>query len=240
MSHNNLRIITHNQVTSVNNSFTAKSLNDYKSQYDTGGYFLLNIATPSNYPLAIVAILLEDVGPITMTVDGHGSIAEVTSSSYINQTIGFGGVKYIVKYITPEPGQTQFGVSFPKSVKVSKFIIGNYWSPKYNTGYGMQVGYDDASTSERLQSGDLYTTKLPRNKTLQFDLQYMDETDKFHLFDIIKSVGKTDPIFVSIFPESTDQEKEQMYSIYGKFNSLPNISHTMFSMYSSSLQLEEI
>lgn len=239
MAQNNLRIISNNLVTQVNASTTSKSLNDYKSQYDTGTTFTIT-TTAVTGPIAVVAMLTEAVGSVTMTVTGQTAVTEATTSSYTGQTSGFGGGKYIVKYFTPIAGTTSFTVTFSTSVKVSKFIVGNYWSPKYNTGYGVQVGYEDASTSERLQSGDIYTIISPRNKTLQFDLQYMDESDKFQLFDIYKSIGKTKPVFVSVFPENSDQQKEQMYSIYGKFNTLSNISHVMYTMYSSSIQLEEV
>lgn len=239
MTQNNLRIVANNLVTQVNGSSTAKSLNDYKSQYDTGTTFTIT-TTAATGPIAVVAMLTDNVSAVSMTVSGQTAVTESTTSSFTGQTAGFGGGKYIVKYFTPTAGTTSFTVTFSSSVKVSKFIVGNYWSPKYNTGYGVQVGYEDATVSERLQSGDLYTTISPRNKTLQFDLQYMDESDKFQLFDIHCSIGKTRALFVSVFPEDADKQKEQMYSIYGKFNSLGNISHTMFTMYSSSLQLEEI
>jgi hypothetical protein len=236
---NNLRILLNNAATQVGGSATANSLNDYKSQFDTGTSFTITTSALTG-PIAVVAMLTETTGAVTMTVTGQSGVTESTTSSFTGQTVGYGGGKYIVKYYTLASSTTSFTVTFSSSVKVSKFIVGNYWSPKYNTNFGVQVGYEDATTSERLQSGDLYTTISPRNKTLQFDLQYMDESDKFQLFDIYKSVGKTKPVFVSVFPQDTDQQKEQMYSIYGKFNTLSNISYIMYSIYSSSLQLEEI
>lgn len=239
MARNNLRILLNNAVTQVGGSSTANSLNDYKSQYDTGTSFTIT-TTSLTGTIAVIAMLTETTGSITMTVTGQTGVTESTTSSFTGQTAGYGGGKYIVKYYTLGSATTSFTVTFSSSVKVSRFIIGNYWSPKYNTNYGVQVGYDDATSFERLQSGDLYATLAPRNKTLQFDLQYMDESDKFYLFDIVKSVGKTKPIFVSVFPEDSDQQKEQMYSIYGRLTTPPNISYVMYSMYSSSLQLEEV
>lgn len=239
MAKNNLRILLDNKVTQINASSTANSLNDYKSQYDTGTTFTITTSSVTG-PIAVVALLTEAIGSVTMTVTGQTAVTEATTSSFTGQTSGYGGGKYIVSYFTLASGTTSFTVTFSTSVKVSKFIVGNYWSPKYNTNYGVQVGYEDATTYARLQSGDLYATIAPRNKTLQFDLQYMDESDKFYLFDIIKSVGKTKPMFISIFPGDSDQQKEQMYSIFGRLSTPPNISHIMYTMYSSSLQLEEI
>lgn len=240
MAQNNLRIITANQLTAVNSSTAAKSLNDYKSQYDTGTTFVLSTNIIPAGPIAIVAFLPETTGSISMNVSGLGTILnETTTSSYTGQSIGYGAGKYVVKYITTTQALSSFTVSFSSSVKVSKFIVGNYWAPKYNTQFGVEVGFEDSSTIERLQSGDIYATLAPRNKTLKFDLNYMDETDKFKLFDIYKSLGKTKPLFVSVFPEDTDKEKEQMFSIYGNFSTLNNITHTMFTMYSNTINISE-
>lgn len=239
MAQNNLRIVLNNALTQVNASTTDNTLNDYKSRYSTGTTFILTTLALTG-PIVVVALLTEAVGPITMTVTGQTGVTESTTSVFSGQTVGYGGGKYIAKYFTPTAGTTSFTITFSSSVKVSKFIVGNYWSPKYNTGYGVQVGYTDNTNVERLQSGDQYVTLAPRNKQLQFELQYMDESDKFQLFDIIKSIGKAKPIFISIFPEHSDQQKEQMYMIYGRLSNISNISYVMYTMYASSLQLEEI
>jgi hypothetical protein len=239
MSRNNLRIVSNNQVTQVNGFSTAKSINDYRSQYDYGSSFQIT-TTSLTGPIIVSALLTDIVGPITMTVGSLSTVVEPTSSIFNGQVVGYGGGKYVTSYIDIPTAITSITVTFSSPVKVSKFIVGNYWSPKYNTGYGVQIGYTDSSSSERLQNGDLYTTISPRNKTLQFDLQYMDESDKYRLFDIVKSVGKTKSLFVSVFPEDDDKEKEQMFSMCGKLSSIANISYTMYSIYSSSLQFEEL
>lgn len=232
----NLRIVSNNQVTAVGGSATAAACNDYKSQFQSGSSFVITTSSLTG-SIAIIAVLAEDVGPVTMTVSS--SVTEsTTSSTNTTPNVAHGGVKYVALYTTVS-GATTFTVTFNKSVKVSRFIIGKYWSPTHNVGYGVSVGYNDATTIERLQSGDQYVVKQPKNKTIQFELQYLNETDKFQLFDILRIQGKSSPVFVSVFPQDTQQDKEQMYSLYGRFNTLGNIAHTTYTMYSSSLQLEE-
>jgi len=248
-TNNNLRVLLDNKVYSVysGSNEALRTLNDYKSQYDTGTEF--RVATSAiQGPIAIVVMLSEKVNSITMTASitsGFqagilGQVTEATISSFSGQSIGFGGGKYVVLYATLAESQIEFRLQFSESVKVSKILIGNYWSPKFNTSFGVQVGYDDNTAYDRLQSGDLYATPSTRNKVLSFDLQYLDETDKFTLFDIFKSVGKSKAVFISIFPQDANQEKEQMYSIYGRLRDISNISYVMYTIYSSSLQLEEI
>lgn len=240
MSANNLRILYNNVVTQVNGSATSNSTNDYKSQYDSGTAFTIT-ATSVTGNIALVAMLTEATSSVTMTVTGQTGVVESTSSTISSsKPSGYGGGKYIASYFTLGAGTTTFTVTFSSSVKVSKFLVGNYWKPKFNIGYGVQVGYEDGTSYERLQGGDLYPILAPRNKTLQFSLEYIDEIDKFTLFDIIKSIGKSKPLFVSLFPEDIDKQKEQMYSIYGVLDSPPGITYAMYTMYSSSFQLSEI
>lgn len=232
----NLRIVSNNQVTAVGGSATAAACNDYKSQFQTGTSFTVTTSSLTG-AIAIVAVLAEDVGPVTMTVSD--SVTESsTSSTNTTPNVAHGGVKYVALYTTASAA-TSFSITFNKSVKVSRFIIGKYWSPTHNVGYGVSVGYNEATTIERLQSGDQYIVKQPKNKTLQFELQYLNEQDKFELFDILRIQGKSTPLFVSVFPQDTFQDKEQMYSIYGRLNTLSNIAYATYTMYTSSLQLEE-
>lgn len=233
-----LRLIYNNQLTQVAGSATHPTTNDYKSQTSTGTSFALTTSAISGNA-AVVAYLPEHTGSITMTVTGFPAVTEANVSATSNLQTGYGGGKYVVVYVTGLSARTSFIVTFSTSVKVSRFIVGNYWSPTYNIPFGISVGHTDTSSSERLQGGDLYTTPGPRNKTLQFQLEYLTDTDKYQFFSILKSVGKIGCIFVSAFPEDTDKAREQMYSIYGKLTGLSAISYAQYTRYTSSVDLEE-
>lgn len=251
MARNNLRILLSDKVTQIGGVSTANALNDYKSKYQSGSSFsvttsgitgdiMVVLMLAENSGSDTVAVVAKTVSGVGGTTTGIANITETNSTNFTAQASGYGGVKYLTVYLSLSQSSTDFTITLGSSRKVSRILIGNYWSPKYNTGYGVQVGYEDATSYDRLQSGDLYATLAPRNKTLQFDLQYMDESDKFYLFDIAKSVGKSKPMFISVFPGDDDSQKEQMYSIYGRLVTPPNISYVAYTMYSSSLQLEEI
>lgn len=240
MATNNLRILYANKLTSATGGLTPSSLlNDYKSQTSTGSAFTLNTGSLTG-KVAVVAMLAENTASVTMTVNGIAEVESTASDISSTAAVGYGGGKYVVVYLTLAEATTSFTVTFNSAVRVSRFLIGNYWSPTYNTSFGVQVGYEDLTTVERLHSGDLYSTPGPRHKTLSLDLQYVTDAEKFKLFDIVKLLGKSKPLFVSVFPEDSDLEREQMYSIYGKFTNLPNITYAMFTRYTTSLQLEEI
>lgn len=243
MATNNLRILYANSLTAATGGLSPSNLlNDYKSQTSTASTFTLTTSSLTGV-VAVVAVLAEDTSSVTMTVttsNGSGTSTESTASNILQaSSVGYGGGKYAAVYLSLTAATTSFTITFNKSVKVSRFLVGNYWSPAYNTSFGIQVGYTDTSTTERLQSGDQYITLGPRHKTLSLSLDYVTDAEKFKLFDIIKVLGKSKPVFVSAFPGDADKEREQMYSIYGRFSSLPSITYAMFTKYTSSLELEE-
>jgi hypothetical protein len=243
MSSNNLRILYVNKLTAATGGLTPSNLlNDYKSQTSTSEAFTLTTSSLTG-PVAVIAVLAEDTSATTMavtTANGSGSDAETTTSLISNtSTVGYGGGKYLAAYFTLSANTTTFTVTFGKSVKVSRFLVGNYWSPTHNTSFGISVGYADATSSQRLQSGDQYITPGPRHKTLSLSLEYLTDAEKFRMFDIVKLLGKSNPLFVSAFPADTDVEREQMYSIYGRFSNLPNITYSMFTKYTTQLEVEE-
>lgn len=243
MAANNLRILYANKLTGVSGGTNpANALTDYKSQWATGNTFTLTTSSISG-PVVVVAMLTEDTASINMRVVTTGTndlVSDTTASVIGSAAVGFGGGKYVALYTTLDSAVTSFTITFSRSVKVSRFLVGNYWVPEHNTSFGVQTGYADSSQYERLHSGDLYATPGPRHKTLSFSLEYLTDADKFKLFDILKTIGKSKPLFVSLFPNDTDKELEQMYCIYGRLSSVPGITYAMFTKYSSQLELEEI
>lgn len=129
-------------------------------------------------------------------------------------------------------------------LEVSRLIVGKYWSPVYNTEYGVEAGIQDLSQHERTESGDLLTKIGPRFKTLKFNLNYLHQTDRKELTRILLGNGLPKPVFASIFPDSTgddiDYQREGLHQIYGKFSSVPGISYSYYELYSTSLELEEV
>jgi hypothetical protein len=126
-------------------------------------------------------------------------------------------------------------------IEIGKIVLGNYWSPKYNTSYGLGQGLIDMSSNVRTEDGGLVT--LPGNtyNTLSFDLKYMDPSDRNVFNKLIRYSTSRKPIWISLFPDNTaDYLKEQQYQIYGKLKSIPGLEHPMFDIYSSQIEIEEI
>lgn len=184
----------------------------------------------------------------TLTFDtGAGYLAcPYTSFASSSNTYAFGGGTYARAYVPIPTACTSMIIEIndtiaSKYVEASRLIVGNYWSPKFNTSYGLNAGLKDTSTHFRTQSGDLVTNIGPRFGNISFDLKYMDSADRNKLYSILKSGGLNRPVFISLFPENTaDYDLEQQYQLYGKLTQLQNITFANAIQYSSNIDMEEI
>lgn len=126
-------------------------------------------------------------------------------------------------------------------VEASRLVVGNYWTPTYNTSFGVSFSPKSLSTNTRTESGDLITNRGIQYNTMRFDLSWLTPADRAIFTKILESNGINKPLLISLFPDaSEDYNKEQTFQIYGKLSQLSDITHPMFSMYSSSIEIEEI
>lgn len=124
------------------------------------------------------------------------------------------------------------------NLEFTRLVVGNYWSPKYNTSFGLQAGLDTLSQQARTESGMLVTTRGAVFKTLNFPLDWLDDADVLHFKRILVTAGIHRSIFVSLFPES-GTEKEGMYQVYGKLTELGILTLNNPFAQSTSISLAE-
>lgn len=129
-------------------------------------------------------------------------------------------------------------------IEVSRLVIGTYWSPKYNTGYGMTSTQKDLSVHERTESGDLISQRGPRYSSLIFNLEWLDPSDRVQLTKLMLGNGLPRPLLISLFPDNgstaAQAEMERSHQIYGKMITIPGISYTMLDIYSTQFEIEEV
>lgn len=126
-------------------------------------------------------------------------------------------------------------------IEISRIVAGSYWSPKYNTSFGLSTGSQDLSQHSRSESGDLITNRGVRYRNMKFDLNWLPPADRLEFTRILRGNGLPRPLFISLFPNnSEDWEKEQAHQIYGKLSTLQDITHPIFEIYSTSIEIEEI
>jgi hypothetical protein len=126
-------------------------------------------------------------------------------------------------------------------IEASRLVIGSYWSPKYNTSYGLSTSTKDLSAHERTESGDLITNRGIRYRTMKFDLNHLVSSDRLEFSRILRGNGLPKPLLISLFPDnSTDYDKEQAHQIYGKLSQLSDVVNPILDMYSTNIDIEEI
>ena len=126
-------------------------------------------------------------------------------------------------------------------IEAARLIIGRHWSPRFNTSFGLSNTIKDLSAHVRSESGNLLTNRSTSYNSISFDLKWMDSSDRLEMMRILKGNGLSKPLFISLFPDNTtDWAKEQTHQIYGKLSQLPGVTHPVYEMYSSTIDIEEI
>jgi hypothetical protein len=126
-------------------------------------------------------------------------------------------------------------------IEVSRLIFGDYWSPQYNTSFGLSSTLNDTSTSERNEAGDIITNNGTQYNTVSFDMKYMSPADRTDFNKLIRTKGSRYPVFISLFPDNAeDYGKEQLHQVFGKLTKISGISHPIFNMYATQVDIEEI
>ena len=126
-------------------------------------------------------------------------------------------------------------------IELSRLVVGSYWSPKYNTSYGLSSNTTDLSTHTRSESGDLITNRGIRFRSMKFDLNWLTSSDRQEFSRILRGNGLPRPLLISLFPDnSTDYDKEQAHQIYGKLSQISDVVNPIVDMYSTSIDIEEV
>jgi len=124
-------------------------------------------------------------------------------------------------------------------IEVGRVILGKAWSPTYNAEYGAQITPIDLSEVGRTIGGDQKVDVRTMHKKMNFNLRYMPQTDKAALSTIVRKIGMRQPVFVSMYPNETD-EVFQAGNIFGRFESLSPFEHSLTNVYDTSITIEEI
>lgn len=159
----------------------------------------------------------------------------------------YGRGTYARVWIPAQPSVTVIEVTITDTsntagyLEFSRAVVGAFWSPTYNTSFGLGTSVKDLSNHERSEAGDLITNRGVRFSSMSFDLKYLNPSDRMQMTTILKGGGLANPLLISLFPDnSEDWAREQTYQIYGKLPQLGEIVHPMFEMYTTQIEIEEL
>lgn len=122
-------------------------------------------------------------------------------------------------------------------IDCARLVIGGYFEPAYNASYGAQAGIADTSVASRNDAGDLLADRGTLHDTLSVSLQFMPEADRAALLKIIRTVGASRNLFLSLLPGNVSSVAEQDHMVYGK-RSNSALSFDVFNAFSNKLDME--
>lgn len=125
-------------------------------------------------------------------------------------------------------------------LEAARLLVAPYWSPAKNASYGASLQRNDLSKHYRNDAGDLMTDAGTSSRGMKVSLDHMNAADRATFLSIVTGSGLAYPIFLSLFPESSDLQLERDHSIYGKLSDNAAIVLASMGTYASSIELEEI
>jgi len=125
-------------------------------------------------------------------------------------------------------------------LEASRLVVGDYWSPLVNADYGISIEIVDKSNQYRNESGDLLSNRGISYKKISMKLSNMDSTDRTNFIEKLQSNGKHQSFYMSLFPESLDNEEEQTHQIYGKLSASDAVSRAGFNRSTGGVVIDEI
>jgi hypothetical protein len=121
-------------------------------------------------------------------------------------------------------------------IDCARIICGNYWEPTRQVDKGIELGFTDQSDITTTRSGNTYVDRKPIVETMNFQLQYLSDPDRATFMKIMRAWGSSGLIYICIFPDNTNPEITQAYSIYGR-NQGNTLQYQVYNFYGNSSQI---
>lgn len=125
-------------------------------------------------------------------------------------------------------------------IEIGRLLCGLRFEPDKPTEYGLALTFDDRSTNKRNGAGDSISELKSRFKKLSFSTTFETDNDRKTFQTIMRKCGISTPIFIDADYSNADIDTRQNYMIYGKFSKACEFVHKYFSIYSSSVDIEEV
>lgn len=125
-------------------------------------------------------------------------------------------------------------------IEISRIIAGLALDPGSYPSEGVILSFDDSTTAERTASGNLITDRGTISRAMDLSLQYLNATNKAALLSMVRSVGRSQPVFISLLSDTAVAEEQLSTQIYGKFDQNLALDIQALQRYNTSLRIIEI
>jgi len=180
------------------------------------------------------------IGPYQACQNRKVLLQDGTSQPYY-QHFTFGGATKTSLFLTSPVTISSFTITLNSNngtaIDCSRIICGRSWTSTRLPSNGLSINTVDNSEISTTRSGNTYVDKKYIQESLNLNLEYLIDTDRVELLNIIRSWGSSGFIFVCPFPDNNNPEITQSYSIYGR-NQSNSIEYVLFSLYRASLDIQ--
>lgn len=89
-------------------------------------------------------------------------------------------------------------------VEAAYLMLGQYWSPEFDVDAGMRVKLRDTDVQKRSAAGSLRARAGVKWREMALDLSDMPLVDLRILLRSLRSLGRSKPFFVAVYPDDDD------------------------------------
>jgi len=185
-------------------------------------------------------------GPIAQLIDqpacaGRVMLLQKGNTTSTSADFGYGGATKTSIWFTQTYQAKALEITLTRSslvqqIDCARIICGQYWETSRQVTKGIDVGIEDQSEVITTRSGNTYVDKKTISDTLSFNLDYINDVDRKTFLQLLRSWGKNGLIYVCLFPDNTNTEYTQAYSIYGRLQNT-SLRYEYLGYYNTSIQL---
>lgn len=122
------------------------------------------------------------------------------------------------------------------TIDCSRIVCGKYWESSQQVERGITLGSNDTSEVITTRSGNTYIDRRSIVETMNFNLSYINETSRKELLNIFRTWGLSGFMYICVFPDNSNPEITQAYSIYGR-NQSSSLEYAVNGFYNTSLDI---
>jgi hypothetical protein len=122
---------------------------------------------------------------------------------------------------------------------MGRLFVGDVVQPRYNLSYGVQIGYEEKSKSERSRGNALFADDEGKYLAASFSLDFLSQAEAVgQVMEMHRRLGTTKPFFWAYDPQDgTALRTKRMFM--ARFAGLKKIEHPKYGIYSVRCDIEE-
>ena len=181
--------------------------------------------------------VIGDTGTLTAcrdrVIELHGNISTPTYKDF-----GFGGATKTSVWLNRTYIAKKVVITLTNSTAIdcARIVCGTYWESTRQASNGITLDFSDSSEVTTTRSGNTYVDRKPITDNISLDLAYISDVDRRELLKIMRSWGSNGLVYLCVFPDNTNPELTQSYSIYGRSQN-NNIQYQLHSLYNTALTI---